>query len=82
MSGLNDGRKEWITEVVEKKIALGKLITGIVLLVISVPVFIFYNIFPTINPQIGPHQIASWIEVTFSFAGFVIIIMASGELDW
>lgn len=77
----NESQKKWITDIVKRKMAMGRLIAGIVILIISVPVFIFYGIFPAINSQIGPHQIASWIAVTLSFIGFVIVIMAAGELD-
>lgn len=58
-----------------------KIISGIVMLIISVPVFILYNYFPTLSPQIGPHQIASWIAVALSFLGFISIIVGAGELD-
>ena len=80
-SSRNESQKEWITDIVKRKMALAKLVAGIVILIISVPVFIFYSVFPTLNSQIGPHQIASWISVTLSFIGFVIVIMAAGELD-
>lgn len=76
-----EGQKKWITDIVQRKMAMAKLAAGIVILIISVPVFIFYSVFPTINSQVGPHQIASWIAVTLSFIGFVVVIMAAGELD-
>ncbi|MCL5881540.1 MAG: hypothetical protein M1592_03030 [Candidatus Thermoplasmatota archaeon] len=76
-----EGQKKWITDIVQRKMAMAKLVAGIVILIISVPVFIFYSVFPTINSQVGPHQIASWIAVTLSFIGFVVVIMAAGELD-
>lgn len=77
----SSGEKKRVTDTVRRKRALIKLISGIIILLISVPVFIFYSIFPTLNSQVGPHQIASWIAVTMSFVGFVIVIMAAGELD-
>ncbi|MEM0157859.1 MAG: hypothetical protein QXN26_07375 [Thermoplasmataceae archaeon] len=75
------GDRKWITGIVKRKMAMARLIAGVIILIISVPVFIFYSIFPALNSQIGPHQIASWIAVTLSFIGFVIVIMAAGELD-
>ncbi|WP_297217166.1 hypothetical protein [Thermoplasma sp.] len=65
----------------EKKRSYGKVIAGIVLLIISIPVFLDYQMFPTINSQIGPHQIGSWLALLFSFVGFVLLIMGMGELD-
>ncbi|PYB67823.1 hypothetical protein DMB44_07235 [Thermoplasma sp. Kam2015] len=67
--------------IMEKKRSYGKVIAGIVLLIISIPVFLDYQMFPTINSQIGPHQIGSWLALLFSFVGFVILIMGMGELD-
>lgn len=58
-----------------------KLVAGIMMLIISVPLFIFYQVFPTLNAQVGPNQIASWIAVTLSFFGFVSIIIGAGELE-
>ena len=67
--------------IMEKKRSYGKVIAGIVLLIISIPVFLDYQMFPTINSQIGPHQIGSWLALLFSFVGFVLLIMGMGELD-
>lgn len=58
-----------------------KLVAGIIMLIISVPLFIFYQLFPALNTQVGPNQIASWIAVTLSFFGFVSIIIGAGELE-
>ena len=57
------------------------MVTGIVLLLISIPTFIDYNMFPTYSANIGPHQISSWISFFFTFVGFVLLIMAFGEED-
>ncbi len=81
MSSSGHGNKKWITEIVKRKMAMARLVAGAIMLIISVPVFIFYGIFPALNSQIGPHQISSWIAVTLFFMGFVLVIMAAGELD-
>lgn len=65
----------------ENRIYLGMVGLGLILLVISVPIFIFYNIFPTISAEIGPHQISSWLSVTFSFIGFGLIIVGMGKMN-
>jgi len=65
----------------EKKRSSGKIIAGIVLLIIAIPVFLDYQVFPAINSEVGPHQIGSWLALLFSFIGFVLIIMGLGELD-
>jgi Flp pilus assembly protein protease CpaA len=70
-----------VSEFLRKRGGRNKIVAGIIMLIISVPVFILYNYFPTLNSQIGPHQIASWIAVALSFLGFVSIIMGAGELD-
>ncbi|QRF76114.1 hypothetical protein Thermo_01629 [Thermoplasmatales archaeon] len=57
------------------------IIIGLVFLIVSVPTFLFYNIFPTISSEIGPHQISSWLSVTFSFIGFGMILFGMGKLD-
>ena len=57
------------------------LMAGIAFLIASVPIFLIYNMFPTINSEIGPHQISSWMSVTFSFIGFGLILYAMGKLD-
>lgn len=70
-----------INDVIIRSKAKLKLVIGVVMLAISVPVFILYHDFPSLNSQIGPHQIASWIAVTLSFFGFILVIMGAGELD-
>lgn len=70
-----------VSEFLARRRGKTKIIMGSIMLVISVPVFILYYDFPTINSQIGPHQISSWIAVTLSFFGFIAIIMGAGELD-
>lgn len=57
------------------------LAAGLIFLIISVPTFLFINLFPTINSEIGPHQISSWLSVTFAFIGFGLIIYAMGKMD-
>ena len=52
---------------------------GVLLLVIASPLFAFYHIFPTINSQIGPHQLSSWISVAFGFIGFVMIVAGAAR---
>ncbi len=69
------------SENVERRAGGMKAIAGVILLIISVPVFLLYKYMPTINAQIGPHQIASWIAVTLSFIGFMLLIIGAGEMD-
>jgi hypothetical protein len=57
------------------------IVTGIIFLIISIPTFLDYSAFPTINGQIGPHQIAGWISFFFTFVGFVLLVMAFGQED-
>ncbi len=54
---------------------------GIFLLILSVPTFLFYNMFPVINSNIGPRQISSWLAVTFSFIGFGFLVFGMGEIN-
>ena len=54
---------------------------GLIFLIISVPIFLFYNLFPTISSEIGPHQISSWLAVTFSFVGFGLIIFGMSKMN-
>ncbi len=54
---------------------------GLIFLIISVPTFLFYNLFPTISSEIGPHQISSWLSVTFSFVGFGMIIFGMSKMN-
>ena len=54
---------------------------ALVLLILSVPTFILYQYFPTISPEIGPHQIASWLSVTFAFFGFGILVYNMGKME-
>jgi hypothetical protein len=65
----------------ENKADIVMIVLGLVFLAASVPVFIFYHIFPAINSEIGPHQISSWISVTFSFIGFGFLILGMGRLN-
>ncbi|BAB59522.1 TVG0368277 [Thermoplasma volcanium GSS1] len=65
----------------EKRRSFGKVVAGIVLLVIAIPVFLDYKVFPVINSEIGPHQIGSWLALLFSFIGFILIIVGMGEMD-
>ena len=64
-----------------KKSSKYMMITGIIFLIISIPTFLDYNAFPAINPEIGPHQISSWISFFFTFIGFVLLVMAFGQED-
>ncbi len=52
---------------------------GIVLLILASPIFIFTSIFPTINSQIGSHQISSWVALALGFVGFVMIIYGAAR---
>lgn len=70
-----------VGEFLRKRGGKMKIIAGSIMLIISVPVFILYSDFPSLNAEVGPHQIASWIAVTLSFIGFVSVIMGAGELD-
>lgn len=53
--------------------------TGIVLLLAASPLFIFYQLFPTINSQIGQHQLSSWVALGLGFFGFVMIIYGAAR---
>lgn len=70
-----------VNEFMRRRRGLQKIISGIIMLVVSVPVFVLYYDFPSINTQLGPHQVSSWLAVTLSFFGFIAIIMGAGELD-
>lgn len=65
----------------ENKREVSMVTVGLFFLIISVPIFIFYNIFPTISVEIGPHQISSWLSVTFSFIGFGLIIFGMSKMN-
>ncbi len=55
------------------------IIGGMLLLAIASPLFAFYNLFPRINNQIGPHQLSSWVALLIGFIGFVMIIYGSAR---
>ncbi len=57
------------------------MITGIVFLIVSIPTFLDYNMFPRYNTDIGPHQLGSWVSFFFSFVGFILLIVAFGQED-
>ncbi len=52
---------------------------GILLLVAASPLFNFYQLFPTINSQIGQHQISSWVALALGFVGFILIIYGAAR---
>jgi uncharacterized membrane protein YidH (DUF202 family) len=64
-----------------KKINIDILIiaAGIILLLLASPIFIFTSIFPTINSQIGQHQISSWLALALGFVGFILIIYGAAR---
>ncbi len=64
-----------------KKSSKYSIITGIIFLIISIPTFLDYNMFPRYNANIGPHQLGSWIPFFFSFAGFILLIVGFGQED-
>ncbi len=64
-----------------KKSSKYLMYTGIIFLIISISTFLDYNMFPTINSNIGPHQLSSWISFFFTFVGFILLILAFGEED-
>ena len=57
------------------------IVTGIIFLIISIPTFLDYNMFPRYNTYIGPHQLGSWIPFFFSFVGFILLIVGFGQED-
>ena len=64
-----------------KKSSKYLIATGIIFLIISIPTFLDYNMFPQYNSNIGPHQLGSWIPFFFSFVGFILLIMGFGQED-
>ncbi|MBX8632151.1 MAG: hypothetical protein KIY12_09215 [Thermoplasmata archaeon] len=58
-----------------------EIIAGIFFLIIASPLFVFYNIFPTINSQVGPHQLSSWISILLGFLGFMFLIYGLSRED-
>ncbi|MEM0139152.1 MAG: hypothetical protein QXZ44_00855 [Ferroplasma sp.] len=64
-----------------KKSSKYMIVTGIVFLIISLPTFLDYNMFPRYNAVIGPHQLGSWVSFFFAFVGFILLIMAFGQED-
>ena len=65
----------------KRRIEIVEIFFALVLLILSVPIFILYQYFPTISPEIGPHQIASWLSVTFAFIGFGVLVYNMGKLE-
>ncbi len=65
----------------KRRIELIEIFFALVLLILSVPIFILYQYFPTISPEIGSHQIASWLSVTFAFIGFGVLVYNMGKLE-
>ena len=57
------------------------IVTGIIFLIISLPTFLDYHMFPRYNSDIGPHQIGSWVSFFFTFVGFILLVMAFGQED-
>ncbi|KJE50112.1 hypothetical protein TZ01_02345 [Acidiplasma sp. MBA-1] len=70
---------EWFKKM--KKRSKYLMYTGIVFLIISIPTFLDYDMFPRINANDGPHQIGSWVSFFFTFVGFILLILAFGEED-
>jgi hypothetical protein len=58
-----------------------EIIAGIFFLIIASPLFVFYNLFPTLNSQVGPHQLSSWISILFGFFGFMFLIYGLSKED-
>jgi uncharacterized membrane protein YidH (DUF202 family) len=54
---------------------------GIVLLLLASPLFAFYQLFPAISSQVGPHQISSWVALGLGFIGFIMIIYGAARHD-
>ncbi len=63
----------------EGRIDLYIIAVGIILLIAASPLFNFYQLFPVINSQIGPHQISSWVALGLGFVGFVLIIYGAAR---
>jgi len=57
------------------------VIAGLVFLLLAAPLFIFFNLFPTVSSQVGPHQLSSWISILMGFIGFMLLIYGLGEQD-
>ncbi len=64
-----------------KKSSKYMIVTGIIFLIISLPTFLDYHMFPRYNAEIGPHQLGSWVSFFFTFVGFILLIMAFGQED-
>ncbi len=64
-----------------KKSSRYMMITGIIFLILSIPTFLDYDMFPKYNSAIGPHQLGSWVSFFFSFFGFILLIVAFGQED-
>ena len=58
-----------------------QIIIALILIAVSAPIFIFTQAFPTISPEIGSHQISSWLGVTLDFIGFGILVYNMGKLE-
>ncbi len=55
--------------------------TGIIFLIISIPTFLDYDMFPRYDPSIGPHQLGSWVSFFFTFIGFILLIIGFSQED-
>ncbi len=64
-----------------KKSSKYMMVTGIIFLIISIPTFLDYSMFPRYNAEIGSHQLGSWVSFFFTFVGFILLIMAFGQED-
>lgn len=47
---------------------------GLILIVLGAIAFLFYSDFPSINSQVGPHQISSWLAVFLVFIGLLLVV--------
>jgi len=64
-----------------KKSSKYLIATGIIFLIISIPTFLDYDMFPRYNAVIGPHQLGSWVSFFFTFVGFVLLIIGFSQED-
>ncbi len=64
-----------------KKSSKYLIATGIIFLIISIPTFLDYDMFPRYNAVIGPHQLGSWVSFFFTFVGFILLIIGFSQED-
>ncbi len=57
------------------------VISGLIINVISAIIFLMLIPIPALGPQIGTHQIDSWIAIGLLFVGMILILYGASGME-